>query len=286
MADCQRKLLLLIADYDEVERKMLVESLQPISAAIRETDCGEETISLLMKEPFDCLITDYILPDYDALALIDDIRKLDIRIPIVVITRNGDEMLAVKMMKAGAHDYIPKDKLTSDMLIHSVTSAIRLHKASLEADYYRMFYETAPVGFYTTTVNDGTFLKANDSCVKLFGYSNFEQLRSSIKSTELYTQERREYLIQLLRTWDRVGDFEIAMRLQDGTEKWVNITARLCKNRAGCGMCLSQECIEGSIMDITERKLLEMRVKQYEVEEVASLQQLRKSIEMRLGSAV
>jgi len=282
---CNKRLLLLIADYDEEERTMLVEYLRPISAKIKETDSGEETIALLQQEPFDCLITDYILPDYDAVALIEDIKKLGVKVPIVVITKNGDEMTAVSVMKAGAHDYIPKSKLSPETLTRGVTSAIRFQKSAEEANFYRDFYDTAPVGFYMTTVEDGTFIKANQQCVKMFGYRTFEQMKADVKTSELYSKERRSELIDLLRTWGQVGRFEIKMILKDGSVKYFLVSAKLCDD-FGCDLCSKDQCIRGSIMDITDQRMLELQLDEYKQQQLENIKHLRESIEIRLAEAV
>jgi len=280
--NCQRKLLLLISDYDDEERQLLVEYLKPISAAIKETTCGEETISCLQTEPFDCLITDYMLPDYDAATLIQDIKRLNIKIPIIVLTRNNDAQLAVDIMKAGAHDYIPKDKLNAEVLMRAVTSAMRLQKAAEGMNFYRDFFDSAPIGFYVTSLNDGTFLKANEQCVKMLGYRTFEQLTADVKATDLYSPERRSKLISMLKTWGQIGRFDIEMTLKDGTKRWFLVTAKLCEH--ACSQSDIEPCIRGSIMDVTEQKVLEIQLACRRKQELAGLKDLRKSIEMRLSA--
>ncbi len=140
-------------------------------------------------------------------------------------------------------------------------------------EYYKHFYDTAPVGFYTTKISDGTFIKANDFCVHMLGCDSFEDLKENVKSMELYPPEHRVILIDKLEKYGRVTDFEIGITLPSGKRKWAILTAR---------KCLHGDCLEGSITDITERKLLEIELQKYKDKEIKSLQQLQEQVKCRM----
>ena len=57
--------------------------------------------------------------------------------PIIMLTGNGSERLAVKAMKAGAADYFPKSDISSNKLTKTIVSTMNLYKQfeySLEED--------------------------------------------------------------------------------------------------------------------------------------------------------
>jgi len=143
-----------------------------------------------------------------------------------------------------------------------------------DGDYYKKFYDTAPIGFFITTINDGTFLKANPYCVNMLGYKTFMEMQQQIKSIDLYSERKRQSLIKLLQEHGYVTDFDVKIQLPNGKKKWVSLTVHVC----GDG-----DCLEGSIIDITSRKLLERKLLRYQKLAVKDLKDFQKSMKIRIS---
>ncbi|MBW4660678.1 MAG: hybrid sensor histidine kinase/response regulator [Drouetiella hepatica Uher 2000/2452] len=128
-------LKILIVDDDEVDRMALRRLLKAAGVAIKavETvDCGE-AIAILKEQIFDCAFIDYRLPDMTGLELVQVLRGDSIRIPLIILTGQGDEQIAVELMKAGASDYIAKGRLSPEALAQVLRNAVRIHQAEMQA---------------------------------------------------------------------------------------------------------------------------------------------------------
>ncbi|HBF88901.1 MAG TPA: hypothetical protein DDX39_09695 [Bacteroidales bacterium] len=98
---------------------------------------GKSAIELIKANDYTLVLLDYKLPDYNAHELISYFLTSDKKINFVVITGNGDERIAVELMKLGAIDYIVKDEYFNDVLptivekiINSIRLRIELEKAN------------------------------------------------------------------------------------------------------------------------------------------------------------
>lgn len=129
-------LKILVVDDDEVDRMAVRRALKAagITAELAEAETCAMAIEALASQSFDCVFVDYRLPDRDGLALIQDLRTTGQKIPLIVLTGQGDEQLAVEMMKAGASDYLPKSRISPEGLARILRNAIRLYRAELQAD--------------------------------------------------------------------------------------------------------------------------------------------------------
>ncbi len=74
-----------------------------------ETEAGMR--AALAKGPWDVVISDYFMPEFNGFAALDCLKASGLDLPFLIVSGNIGEDLAVDAMKAGAHDYIMKDRL-------------------------------------------------------------------------------------------------------------------------------------------------------------------------------
>ena len=92
----------------------------------------KEAIDLMARTDFDLILMEHVLPDGNGLDFMRRHCKEGIETPVVVVTGQGNEMIASQVIQSGAYDYLPKDILTRESLSLSIDKALkkfRLKKA-------------------------------------------------------------------------------------------------------------------------------------------------------------
>lgn len=126
--------MVLVIDDDDVDRELMLRYLKQIGHEGKGIATGKECLAELVKQDFLCLILDYSLPDCTGLELLFSIRKLGKKFPIILVTGHGDEFLSKRLLNAGVDDYIPKDKLTPEVLKVFITLAVERNKERAQLD--------------------------------------------------------------------------------------------------------------------------------------------------------
>jgi len=90
----------------------------------------EGFVAALKEQAWDVIIADYSLPQFGAMAALKLLQKSDLDIPFIIVSGAIGEETAVAAMKAGAHDYIMKDKLAR--LVPALEREMRDAKVRLE----------------------------------------------------------------------------------------------------------------------------------------------------------
>jgi two-component system sensor histidine kinase/response regulator len=137
-----------------------------------------------------------------------------------------------------------------------------LHKSERR---YRLLFERNLAGVYRTTW-DGEFLDCNEAFARILGYESREELLG-LKAWSVYLSPAdRERCLALLQERGAVTNFEECLRRKDGSPVWVLENESLIEDEDG-----GPPVLEGTIIDITERKWAEGELKQAkEVAEAAS----------------
>jgi two-component system, cell cycle response regulator len=92
----------------------------------------DEALESLEKGRFDLIFIEYRLPDGNGLEFLEAINSKGVETPVVVITGQGDELIASRIIQAGASDYLPKTKVSHKALLRIISNA--LEKASLRRE--------------------------------------------------------------------------------------------------------------------------------------------------------
>ena len=117
-------------DRDFVKVKRILQDHHQLK--LTRTKSIEDAFKRLEKERFDLIFLDYMLPDGTGLDFLERINSRGVETPVVVITGQGDELIASRIIQAGAYDYLPKVKVSGKALLRIISNA--LEKAGLKRE--------------------------------------------------------------------------------------------------------------------------------------------------------
>ncbi len=138
-------------------------------------------------------------------------------------------------------------------------NAIQRHRteAALRASEqrYRLLFERNLAGVYRTTI-DGRILDCNDAMATILGFSSRQELMEQ-SARDLYQDPaHRDESIAILRRERMMTSREISLRRKDGQLCWLVESVNLIDG--------DPEVLEGTVIDITDRKLAENALRQSE----------------------
>lgn len=108
MAQKYRDQKILVVDDSPNTRELLKRNLELQKFTVYMAEGVEQAISVLCDTPIDLVITDYKMPGMGGLELIRHIRENYINTEVIMITGYASIDGAVKAMKEGAEEYLPK----------------------------------------------------------------------------------------------------------------------------------------------------------------------------------
>jgi two-component system KDP operon response regulator KdpE len=115
---------ILVVDDEPPIRRLLRTSLTTQGFTVLEADTAERALSTLATEKPEVVILDLGLPDLDGLDVIQRIRAMGSKIPIVVLSSRGDERGKVQALNLGADDYVTKPFSIAE-LVARIRTALR-----------------------------------------------------------------------------------------------------------------------------------------------------------------
>ena len=117
-------LRVLIVEDSEFDAQMMITLLRKGGYEITfervETEAALRTA--LAGKTWDIILADYNLPEFDAPAALRILQESGLDLPFIIVSGTMGEETAVNAMKAGAHDYLLKDKLSINYYRHGKRS--------------------------------------------------------------------------------------------------------------------------------------------------------------------
>ena len=266
---------ILLVEDDEVDRMAVSRALKTAGMSaeiVAAVDCKSAMDALTspnanttINEHFDCVLMDYRLPDGDGLELVQKVRGAGLKLPLIVLTGQGDEQIAVELMKSGASDYLAKSKLAPEMLTRSLRNAVRIYRAETEAELaterlreseerYRLVLEGSNDGIWDWDLITHE-IYCNERLYEITGLSSAQVTANySLFCQLLHPEDRLRISHAVAEHLQKNLELDVEFRLlhTSGEYRYCIARGKAWRNANGQPFRMS-----GIVSDITERKRAE-----------------------------
>lgn len=109
---------ILIADDHSVVRKGLRQILMEgfPASEIEEVGDAEEMVSKVIHSNWDVIISDLSMPGRSGLEALQQIKQINPKIPVLILSIHPEEQYAIRVLKAGASGYLSKDMAPEELV--------------------------------------------------------------------------------------------------------------------------------------------------------------------------
>ena len=263
---------IFVVEDDKKLCRLIEKNLKRVGFQTEFAYLGSEAISKINGEKKTLILLDYRLPDMTGKKIVERLLEKGSRVPFIVMTGQGDEKIAVEMMKLGACDYIVKDRGFLDLLpqviklvIEQLTIEKRLDDTEVRLRESQRTISTLMknlLGMAYRCKNDvdRTIIFASEGCKNLTGHplSNI----GGISYTQfIRPNDRKKVFYEIQSALKEKNPFQLTYRIQsaDGKEKWVLEKGTGVFSKDG-----EIKALEGFILDITEQKKAEEALQESE----------------------
>jgi diguanylate cyclase (GGDEF)-like protein/PAS domain S-box-containing protein len=150
---------------------------------------------------------------------------------------------------AWSEDTIALLKIVGEIFVSTIERK-RVEKALRSSEkHHRLLFERNLAGVYRNTL-DGRILDCNDALARILGYEDREELIGAYADNLYFEQGDREGFLARLRQHGHFSSVEICLRRKDGTPVWLLESVSLVHDG-------EREILEGTLIDISRRKLTE-----------------------------
>jgi PAS domain S-box-containing protein len=222
---------------------------------------GEEGLEMIASTAYDLISVDLVLPGIGGLDVLVKIRKLDPDIPVVMVSGHGTTEMAVVAFENRATKYVVKslesfkslpyvfENLTQEARFRANERKMR-ERIERSERIHRNIVENALAGIYI--LQEGAFKLVNPKLGEIFGCTAESLL--GMPFWQLVKPDDMQCVIRLERDQlSAVPIYESKVQRKDGTCRWIEFRSVPIEHEG-------QRAILGNLLDITQRKELEIEI--------------------------
>lgn len=153
MPGSARRGRVLIADDDQLVRELHMEALGAAGFDIVGAEHGQAALRRLKRDRFEVLVTDLVMPGMDGLTLLDEAKRSQPGLEVIVLTSVDSVDTAVRAMRAGAWHYLLKP-VSLEALVMDVTRCLDRQRLVRDHEELKRYAALFTVSMQLTTCLD------------------------------------------------------------------------------------------------------------------------------------
>lgn len=214
-----------------IEKLLLENNTESFNFSVFKAAVLSEALNLLGSQNFDAILLELSLPDSQGTDTIFRIKEHYLNIPIIILTSQITEEIAVQIIAAGAQDYLSKKEINSPLLKRTLRCAIERQKLQTTSRQSEEKYRSAldhikEVVFQTDCTGHWTFL--NPAWSEITNFSVPESLGTEFL-TYIHPEDQAKSLENfqaLIQNKKQQCRFSTRYRTKTGNYRWLEVQVR------------------------------------------------------------
>lgn len=269
-----KPLRLLIAEDNPDDLTLTLRELtkSELDLEIITVSARAQFVAALTSQHIDIVLSDFRMNGWTGIDALTEIIKLDVDIPLILVTGTLGDLRAVECMKLGITDYVLKHQLARlPMAIirareeRALRQSQKLAAAALRESeaHYRTLVENAPEAILVLDVGKSVFVDCNNNALRLFRMKREDLLTRGPGELSPDFQPDGRHSLVATQLWA-----ERASASETSTFEWTHrnsMNADIpCEVHLARLVSPTRHLVRASILDITERKRSEENVRESE----------------------